>query len=86
MCNIGDLGTTQTIFSVPLVCRAKTQPLAYILNPSVIFPYAFLAPPVPGLHPEATWTLLEPILPLHHRCPHLSPVHALQEPSPPGSL
>ena len=86
MCNIGNLGTTQTIISVSLVFRAKTQPLAYILYPSVFIPYASLAPPVPGLHPEATWTVLEPILPLHHRCPHLSPVHALQEPSTPSSL
>jgi hypothetical protein len=38
------------------------------------------------LPPEAARTLSEHFLCLHRRCPHLPAVHALQEPSPPGSL
>ena len=86
MCDLGDLGTTQTLVSVPSVFRAKTQPLADLLNPPLVLPYASFAPPVLGLPPEAARTLSEHFLCLHRRCPHLPSVHALQEPSPPGSL
>ena len=86
MCDLGDLSTTQTLVSVPSVFRAKTQPLADLLDPPFVLPYAPFAPPLPRLHPEAARTLPEPLLRLNRWCPHLPSVHALQEPSPPGSL